>query len=256
METIVFFDLDGTLCEGGSLQVTDELIKAFAELRKNQIQPMIATGRSFYEVEGLLKLLNVENFILSNGCYVQFEGETLLNAQFSQKEIEEILQIAGNSNLAAGFFNQKEYAITELNELVRDHIAYMGISDVPVEAAFYRTQPVNFMNLYVDIEVEKRVHKELKTFADIVRFAPLAIDVLPKNVSKGHGIQKVLASMEHTNVQTYAFGDQNNDLTMFQLVDHGIAMRHATDELKKEASYVAKTDQGVLEGLRYYNLIP
>ena len=96
---------------------------------------------------------------------------------------------------------------------------------------------------------------ELTRLADTVRFAPLAIDVLPKNVSKGTAIQTLLNSMAATQVETYAFGDQNNDLSMFQLADHGIAMRKGTEELKAQASYVAKTENGVLEGLKYYGLI-
>lgn len=41
---------------------------------------------------------------------------------------------------------------------------------------------------------------------------------------------------------------------MFSKVDYGIAMKKATIELKRLASYVAKTNLGVTEGLRHYQL--
>ena len=255
MKKLAFFDLDGTLCSGGSLQVEEETIAAFRELKGNEVLPIIATGRSFYEVEELLALLEAEHFVLSNGCYVQFAGRTILDAKFSNNEIEAILNIANKNKLSAGFFNQQGFAVTNLSKVVKEHVAYMGIHDVPIAEDFYQTNPVSFMNLYLNTELEERISGELAAVADTVRFAPLAIDVLPKNVSKGTAIQKLLKSMAGSEVETYAFGDQNNDLSMFQLVDHGIAMRHGTEQLKSCASYVAKTNNGVVEGLKHYGLI-
>ena len=46
---------------------------------------------------------------------------------------------------------------------------------------------------------------------------------------------------------TYAFGDGVNDIEMFQLVKHGIAMGNAVQELKNIASDITKSvdDDGV-----------
>lgn len=255
MKKVAFFDLDGTLCSGGSLVVEQEIIEAFDKLRENDVLPIVATGRSYYEVEKLLRVLQVEHFILSNGCYVRFNGKTIQDAQFSHFEVEKILRIAEDNLLAAGFFNQRGFAVTNLSSVVKEHVAYMGIKKVPVSAHFYQKEPVNFMNLYLNAELEERLNKEIAIVADTVRFAPLAIDVLPKNISKGTAIQKLLQSMAGTQIETYAFGDQNNDLSMFQLVDYGVAMQHGTNQLKEQASYVANTKNGVLEGLTYYGLI-
>ena len=255
MKKLAFFDLDGTLCSGGSLQVDQETITAFDQLRKNQVLPIIATGRSYYEVKELLMLLQAEHFILSNGCYVRLNGKVIQNAKFSTPEIERIIRIAKENQLTVGYFNQREFAINQLSDVVKEHIAYMGIQGIPISPDFYQTNPVNFMNLYLNEALEEKISGKLASVADTVRFAPLAIDVLPKKVSKGTAIQKLLSSMAGTQIETYAFGDQNNDLSMFQLVDYGVAMRDGTEQLKAHASYVAKTEKGVLEGLRHYGLL-
>ena len=255
MKKLAFFDLDGTLCSGGSLRVDQETLDAFDQLRENEVLPIIATGRSYYELKELLTLLKAEHFVLSNGCYVRLAGKTIQNAKFSASEIEKILAIAKENRLAAGYFNQREFAVNRLSDVVKEHIAYMGIQEIPISPNFFHKNPVNFMNLYLNEELEKKISAELASVADTVRFAPLAIDVLPKTVSKGTAIQKLLSSMSGTQLETYAFGDQNNDLSMFQLVDYGVAMRDGTDQLKSQASYVAKTENGVLEGLKHYGLI-
>lgn len=255
MRKIAFFDLDGTLCHGYSLALGDGLLEAFDQLRENEVQPVIATGRSFYEVKDLIHKLKVENFILSDGCYAYFDGVTVLNEKFSKPEIESILMIAEEHELSAGYFNQQGYAVTDYSKIVQEHVAYMGIEEVPVSPTFYQTNSVNFMNLYMDVKKETQLNERLSDMVDRQRVAPLAVSLLPKNVSKGSAIKKVLAQLGDSEIETYAFGDNNNDLTMFQLVDHGVAMAEATEQLKDHAAYVSQTENGVLEGLVHYGLI-
>lgn len=120
---------------------------------------------------------------------------------------------------------------------------------------FYQTNPVNFMNFYLNAGVEKSISQQLVLVADTVRFAPLAIDVLPKNVSKGTAIGYLLERIARPEIETFAFGDQDNDLSMFQSIDHGIAMQHGSNQLKAQAAYVAETKNGVLKGFKHCHLI-
>lgn len=55
----------------------------------------------------------------------------------------------------------------------------------------------------------------------------------------------------------YAFGDSNNDISMFQAAGHGIAMGNACDELKNIADHVTTSvnDDGIYRGFEYYDLI-
>lgn len=255
MKRMAFFDLDGTLCQGNSLVLGDGLVEAFDQLRKNEVHPVIASGRSLYEVKELFHKLKIETFILAGGCYAHFAGETILNETFSNSEIESILTLADRHELPAGYFNQQGYAVTKFSEIVKEHVGHMGITGVTVVPDFYHTKPVNFMNLYMDEQIEAKIDSNLEQLVDRMRFSPLALTISPKNVSKGNAIQKVMDRFAGSEVETYAFGDNNNDVSMFQVVDYGIAMYDATEQLKDHAAYVAKTENGVLEGLKHFELI-
>ena len=63
-------------------------------------------------------------------------------------------------------------------------------------------------------------------------------------------------SIEYEN--TYAFGDGINDVEMLQLVQHGIAMGNAIDELKKVASEITDTvdHDGIAKTFEKYFEIP
>jgi Cof subfamily protein (haloacid dehalogenase superfamily) len=255
MKKRIFFDLDGTLCRGYGLELETEIIEAFEHLRETDVQPVIATGRSYYEVKPILQTLQVNDYILSDGCYAFFNGKEIVNETFSSSEIEAILSVAAEMGVAAGYFNQQGYAVTEMTGEVSEHGALLGQKNVPIAPTFYQTQPVNFMNLYLDSKKEDQVTGKLEKIADRIRFSPLAVSLLPKNSSKGTAIKKVLDHCATSESVTYAFGDNDNDLTMFQLVDHSVAMKQATEGLKQQATYIAKSEQGVIEGLKHYGLI-
>lgn len=252
---IIFFDLDGTLCPHNDLQVTPEITQLFAKFPAHHILPVVASGRSFYEVQPLLRKLKVDSYILSNGCYVVAQESVIQNQQLSNNVIEKIIKLANDRKQDVGFFNQKDYAVTGINHLTRRHMNAMHLSKALIAPEFYRTHTVNFLNLYLQKSEEVAYQKTFSNQLEFVRYAPLAVDVLPVKTSKAQTIDKLLTTMNLPNLTTYAFGDQNNDLTMFSKVDYGIAMKKATIELKRLASYVAKTDSGVIEGLRHYQLI-
>ncbi|WP_409440770.1 HAD family hydrolase [Lentilactobacillus hilgardii] len=78
---------------------------------------------------------------------------------------------------------------------------------------------------------------------------------MPLEISKAKGLSKIQQLIGNPNLKIYAFGDQNNDLSMFSLADYGISMKQSSDQLKQRATYIADSDHGVLEGLHHYHLI-
>ncbi len=63
--------------------------------------------------------------------------------------------------------------------------------------------------------------------------------------------------MNISGVPTYAFGDGVNDISMFEVVDHPIAMGNATEKLRPYAEYITDDNKsgGIVNGLKKYNLI-
>lgn len=170
-------------------------------------------------------------------------------------EIQHILAIANEYNIGTGFFNRNGFALTMDNPIVQQHMRSMGSMDIEFNENFFVEQPVNFMNLYLNAKTERVIREKIIAVSDIERYAPLAIDILPKGVSKGQAINLLLEKVSDSRVTTYAFGNQNNDISMFKTVNYGMSMKESTAELKKLSSYVAKTDNGVLEGLKHFKLI-
>ena len=73
---------------------------------------------------------------------------------------------------------------------------------------------------------------------------------MPANGDKGKGIELVLKHFGLDRSQAMAFGDGDNDLEMFQAVDHPVAMGNGSDNLKKIAEAVCgRVDE---DGIYHY----
>lgn len=64
------------------------------------------------------------------------------------------------------------------------------------------------------------------------------LEILPRNVSKGNALARLLDYIGAADHYTIAVGDNLNDLTMIQSVHKGIAVGNAHPELKQAASEV------------------
>lgn len=254
-DKLAVFDLDGTLCDAGTLAVSAATIAALDHLKATGVLPIVASGRSYYEVKDLLELLDLHTFILANGCYIVYHDQVIQNYQFPTAAIEDVLAVATAHHDAVGFFNQRGFAISEMTPLTRQHVARMRVTNVPIDRYYYRHAPVNFLNLYMTGEKYAAYQARFKDQLSILRYAPDAVDVMPTTVSKASGILKIKARLHQPSAPVYVFGDQNNDLSMFDLADYGIAMRQSSAPLKQKAAYVATSAHGVLEGLKHYQLI-
>jgi Cof subfamily protein (haloacid dehalogenase superfamily) len=85
--------------------------------------------------------------------------------------------------------------------------------------------------------------------------SPTSMDVLPKGVSKGKALIQ-LAEHFHIPLKRIAvIGDYLNDLEMFKVAGHSVAMGNAPDKVKQAADWVAPgNDQdGVTEAI--YHLL-
>ena len=81
-------------------------------------------------------------------------------------------------------------------------------------------------------------------------------DVIPKGRDKASGIKEIMKIMEYDYKNTFAFGDSDNDVPMFKVVNTSITMGKSTIDAVKNATY--QTDlienAGLAKAIRKYVL--
>lgn len=253
IKSLVFFDLDGTLLSSES-KVLPEVSKAIRELKANGNIPVICTGRAAFEVRSIMKECQIDAVIATNGQYIEFNCKVELNITIPPQLCQRVLNYAKSRGDIIGFYNYKQIAISEDQPLSRQFYQNIAAPLPKILPDFYQTNPVNQILIiahHADYEYSKKLSE-----LNFMITGPHSIDTVLYGNSKGQGIINLL-NINHLNVPTYAFGDGNNDLTMFEVVDYGIAMANGNKAIKSLASYVTDTndDLGIVKGLQKFHLI-
>ncbi|WP_283680428.1 Cof-type HAD-IIB family hydrolase [Lentilactobacillus sp. Marseille-Q4993] len=251
---IVFFDLDGTLFDDDK-NVSQQNIDAIQELKRNDILPIISTGRNIFEIQYVLDETKIDSIVSANGSYVQYEGKKLDAEVIPTSVIEDTLEFARRQGDAVAFYNNKEFRLTEENDMTIENYKLLRL-DAKVEPKWYLKHDVNFMCVF-NTNKDKRYQDKFEGVLSLVRNNPRCMDTMNWGVSKQTGIQTLMKDEQLAGLPSYAFGDQLNDLQMFAEVDHPVSMGNGHEKAKAAAEYVTADNMhgGIVQGLQHYGLI-
>jgi len=247
--------LDGTLLNKTG-QVDSDVIEAIHQLKENEYEPLLATGRSPIEVSEVIRTTNIHSGIFMNGQVVIFKGEILIHHKIPKETIERLLQFAKENGHGITCYNVNAFKIIETVPFAQEAYGYIHTPTPDVVPAFYKEQEINMLLLLSrdnNDEAYQQAFPELR----FIRNFPYALDVITTGNSKATGIRALIRTLNNNSITTYAFGDGANDLEMFQEVDIAIAMGNAIPLLKEKADYVSVDHDkgGVIQGLKHYHLI-
>lgn len=255
-KAIVFFDLDGTLLNAKT-QLDPEVIDAITTLKSNDVLPVIATGRNIFEIRPIIQQTQIDTLVSANGAYVVLNGKPILTVEISKDVINRLTLLVHDKNDAYTVLNNQAAKVNRVTENVKKTYHYINTPIPIIDPTFWQLYPVHMMLV---ITTPENDHAYLDAFKDQLTFfrqTPYSLDVVAPHVSKQAGVQKMLAEPQFKGVPTYAFGDGNNDLPMFEAVDHAISMGNGLDTVKQAAEYVTteNTNHGIVNGLKHFKLL-
>lgn len=235
---IAFFDIDGTLVDHSMNKdsfiecVPDSTKEALKRLKAAGVQPVIATGRGKEAVADFAAQLGIDSLITSNGQEITYQGATLFQQFIDAATIKKLFQRFEEQNINVLYETAGGvYAVTKQQEIVAKRI---GINYLDEGAL-----PEDVLQMIIATDRSDEIQQlipELKA----VKVAPNAVNILPFKVSKASGIHQLLDTLDIPIENSLAFGDEENDLEMFDAVGTAVAMGNATAELKEKADFVTK----------------
>lgn len=93
-------------------------------------------------------------------------------------------------------------------------------------------------------EISKFVSNKNFTEVNFVESYGFYFEMLPKNISKGFAIEKMMDIIDLTGLKLVACGDYNNDITMIKMADVGVCVSNSPEEVKDSADIVlSKTSE-------------
>ena len=255
---IAFFDFDWTLFDHRTYEVKPSTIKAIKKLKEKNIKVVINTGRSYYSLfdKDIVKELNPDAFVVANGGAALVDDK-ILYAHFFDEEMQDSL---------IKFFNANKYSYgiislytTYGKTFERGNVdKFFNSFDEPrsKEISEYKNERALSFTLFVNDEEAQNIKNNFP-FLNYSNFFGSCIEIRKKEFLKEEGVRAILSYYNIDKENAIAFGDDTNDIDMFNEVKYGVAVGNAKDELKEVATFVAKdiNDDGIYEILKELNII-
>jgi Cof subfamily protein (haloacid dehalogenase superfamily) len=241
-------DIDSTLSVGET--VSEEVISACRTLCDNGWQIMVATGRTLQSCLSHIRQISaIDTAIVYDGARVMSvkSGKEIMGFQLLHSDVHEILEISWNVDLEIQitgdeclFCRESDVETREFcNETALTHsiIDYPNISGNVYRVAFWGDQrKIRSLELVL--------RKSLNNRFNITRGGDKFLDVLPKGVSKGNTLSKLisLGFIEKPEL-IVAAGDHMNDYELLSFAQLAAVPDNCAPEVLKLADIVMPTVQ-------------
>jgi Cof subfamily protein (haloacid dehalogenase superfamily) len=256
--TIFFFDVDGTLYDSTNQLVhpsTKSAMKALHEQSDTIIA--VATGRAFYMLDIIEPLKPyIDIYITINGRIIYSKNAIIHNNPMSEDAIALFKSAFMKAGLNFGYIGKHTHAIYSLDDYARAMFDKASLP-CPFEAPLFDlNHDVYQMWAFGHHEAHKDINALHESY-ESVPWVKDGFDILHKDVHKGSGVKMVLNHLSLSKDDAYAFGDADNDITMFKAIPKSIAMGNATHTLKPHAWFMTQSvgEKGISHALKSLNYI-
>lgn len=254
---IVFFDIDDTLRVKKTGYMPESIKTVFAQLREKGILTGIASGRGIFGVVPEIRDLQPDFFVTLNGAYVEDKkGQPIYERHIPREQVEAYIAWTKEVGIDYGLVGSYEAALSTRTDLISEAIDPI-YPDLPVNPDFQEQHDVYQMWTFEDQGDSLQLPAELAESLRLVRWHPHSSDVVPVGGSKATGVEKVVEYLNLKPENVLVFGDELNDLEVFDYAGISIAMGISHDKVKEKADYVTKTveEDGIFDALEGLGMV-
>lgn len=272
MYDAIFIDIDGTLRNSNG-EISNRNIDAINKIINKGTLVVICSGRPRFYVSEISKISNASKYIISsNGAeiYDILDNKILSVSKIPKDAVLNIYELCDKQKirctLNAGdvrylnkswHFDSNELKIGSVEEvkdiLDKNNIAQIVVSEDRLNKMFVIKDKISSILFEYDLKISNQSRN--LGYHQVNSIEAAFIDITKTNVSKGNAVIEFCKLMNIDIKNTVAIGDDDNDLSMFDVVGYSVAMKNATEKVKNEADFttLSNNDDGVAEFL--YNIV-
>lgn len=253
----VFFDIDDTLRIKASGYMPASITYVFEQLKAKGIMTGIASGRAIYGVVPEIRALNPDVFVTINGARVlDKKGEVLYKKPIPREITQKYVAWAKSVGIEYGFAGKDKPVVSARIKLIDDAmVPVYGVCEVDPD--FHLTNDVYHMWTFAENNADLVLPEELAEEIRMVAWHPHSSDVVRNGTSKASGVAHVaeLEGLKPENI--LVFGDELNDMELFDYAGLAVAMGISHPELQKKADFITKKveEDGILFALEELGLV-
>lgn len=268
----IIMDMDGTLLNKDN-KITPKTKQKLLDLQKQGTRLILASGRSYTRLLPYAKELEMEKY---GGMLIEVDGiayydlATNTRHVLKRMEPEEIKPVFTHlmdmdcESMACFDNGLFDYIPDSIMELKKDLRAQEGLdANFPWTAGPWSwfadlrdgypkltyiddfeaiDRPINKLQIMQDEQKIIPIYEELKEkFGqdfEVFRTTPRQLEVLPFGYSKGKTLRTLMKQNGWNEEEVVAFGDGENDVSMFEVVNQAYAMKNAQPFVQEQAAYI------------------
>ena len=250
---LLCFDMDGSLLDD-TKQIMPATRNALEHAIENGYTFSISTGRPLASIKKLVDTLDLRKYnpcisAFNGGCLYDFEKEEIIYKDVLSKDVsEEIRELIRKEGLHFHTYTSTEVISERDTEELHYYSEYVKMpcrvcDDVLTEEPC----PFKFiiMHLTDKEKLERMQQTILARFSDSVQCIfsnNIFLEVIPKTSGKGVALHKMCELYGIPLEKSYAFADQDNDISMLSSAAHGVALVNGSHNAKEAADYITFKD--------------
>lgn len=262
---LLVLDIDGTLTNSQK-NITAATKEAILDIMLRGHKVILASGRPTPGMRRYEKELELERY---GGYLLSFNGARIIESRTGEIVYQRLLSLTLLPGLYAFAKENGCGLVTYLGDDVIS--AFPADKYIKIEAGI-NGMPIrqvdNFLD-FVDFSINKclmtaepekakilveQMQQRWGDVASIYRSEPYFIEIMPYNVNKATGLERILEALSMKRENIVCCGDGFNDISMIQFAGVGVAMGNAQPAVKEAADYItaANDEDGLVEVIRKY----
>ena len=254
---IIFFDIDDTLRNSKTGFIPSTIPTVFQQLREKGILTGIATGRGIFGVVPEIQELKPDFFVTLNGAYIEDKkGNVIYSNKIARDKVEEYIAWTKEVGIDYGLVGSHEAKLSRRTEMISQAIDPI-YPDLEVDPDFYQKEDIYQMWSFEDQGDDLTLPENLSSTLRLVRWHEHSSDVVPISGSKAAGVAKVVDQLGLKPENVMVFGDELNDLELFDYAGISVAMGISHEKIKEKADYTTKTleEDGIFDALEGFGMV-
>ncbi len=268
MYKAIFIDIDGTL-RNSKRQISIKTVQSIKNITQKGTLIILCSGRPRKYTEEVSRSCFASKYIITSNGGAIYDYETkekLYEESMKKSSVIKLYKIAEKSNSRFVMNSGDDRVVNRFKYLDSDEIKL----ETSIETFVEKNDIVQCTISDEDFDKIKNLRKEIENVEHVEiknehrslfdknypKIGSIYYDIADEKVSKGYAIKQFCNIKKIDLKDTIAIGDCNNDISMFKVVGHSVAVENATSEAKKYANEIIKSnnEDGVALFLESLNL--
>jgi len=253
MSYIIFTDLDETLLKSDKT-ISEFTRNYFKEFTASGNKLVLSSGRSLksvIKVKNDLKLDFPGVYLCASNGAIAYDCENekvLFEARMDMEHVKTVWQMAKEQNIYVQTYTDEELVFKQQSPENELYLKYcplpIKLSDTPWLDLDKPPCKVLAISLDNKEKLIKFANDVITTIPQLDSFfsSEYYLEIIDRKAGKGNGLIHICEMLNIPIDNSYAFGDEENDITMLKAAGQGVAMKNSNPELFKICDKITEYD--------------